>query len=50
VLGVVALCTVFRKLKRPAPPVEQQSKFVAASPDTTRAPILDPRGTEDRKT
>lgn len=50
VLGVIAVFTVFRMLKRPAPPAEQQSRFVATSPDTTRAPILDPRGDQKQST
>jgi MFS family permease len=44
VLALIAGMAVFRMVRRPAPPVALQSKFVAASPDTTRAPILDPRG------
>ncbi len=49
VLGVIALFTVFRMVRRPAPPAAQQSRFVAASPDTTRAPTLDPRGADEQK-
>jgi MFS family permease len=44
VLGLIAGIAIVRMVRRPAPPVAQQSKFVGASPDTTRAPILDPRG------
>jgi len=47
VLGLIGVITVVRMLKRPAPPAAQQSRFVAASPDTTRAPHLDPRVPED---
>lgn len=48
VLATIGLTTVVRMLKRPAPPAAQQSRFVAASPDTIRAPHLDPR-VDDRQ-
>lgn len=46
VLGLIAGFTLYRMVRRPAPPVEQQSRFVGASPEAARAPALDPRGAQ----
>ena len=44
VLGLIAAIAVFRMVRRPAPPVERQSKLVATSPATPRAPNHATRG------
>jgi MFS family permease len=44
VMAVIAGFTVYRMVRRPAPPVEQQGKFVGAAPEAARARTLDPRG------
>ena len=44
VMAVIAGFAIYRMVRRPAPPVERQGKFVGAAPEAARAPTLDPRG------
>lgn len=45
VMVVIAGFAIYRMIRRPAPPVELQGKFVGAAPEAARASsIIDPRG------
>jgi MFS family permease len=43
VLAVIALFTVYRMMRRRAMPAQQQGNFVPIEPQTSGAPVLDPR-------